>query len=460
MKETGYITLWGIECVFVMEDNTIVIIPKDKSDIPKMNSHFEDHDFIIKYNSIVGCATAFIERVEFGINQAIKLFPKYIIERCHKDVFSGFEITGEAIDDFFSPARYFYERLKEEKESNVDFIYNSEVADKWTITFENKSVTVTLFYGDILRWGIGSDLMLHPKVTVAFEQTTDTQYVYRVYSFIVRFLQIVRYDIKCGKLRIDLFYEEQGKMSYNGHLNDFCIDRNGFCISTNEVEYACYKTYIQRFLQFAANNPRYTFCHYPTEGLRYRGRHYSAVDFLNIFSAFESECHANQDLYENADVTRIQEIKNALVTLVEEYPNNNLSQEELDFLKNVRDNLLKQGTEFGQRKKVKNAYKVLKKALESSIENIFFLPAFRCKGNLTSKRLDEVVEFLVGQRGAIAHGRFSGVFSDIDAQKIHFLEILTYAQLLKRVGLNDEEIERVIGVVFGCNYVVFQEKYQ
>lgn len=263
MKETGYITLWDVECVFIVEDNYIVIIPKDKDDIQKINSHFEDYDFIIKYNPTVGCSTAFIERVEFGINQAIKLFPKYTIDRCHKDVFSGFEIMGEAIDDFFSPSRYFYERLTGGTESNVDFIYHSEVADKWTITFENKPITVTLSYGDILRWGIGSDLMLHPKLTVAFEQTTDTQYVYRVYSFIVRFLQIVRYDIKCGKLRIDLFYEEQGKMSYNGHLHDLCMDQNRFCISTNEVEYGCYKTYIQRFLQFAADNQKYTFYHYP-----------------------------------------------------------------------------------------------------------------------------------------------------------------------------------------------------
>lgn len=187
-------TLWDVECVFVVEDNDIVIIPKDKSDIQKIKSYFEDHNFIIKYNPTVGCATAFIERVEFGINQTIKLFPRYTIERCHKDVFSGFEITGEAIDDFFSPSRYFYDRLKEETESNVDYIYHSEVADKWIITFENRPVTVTLSYGDILRWGIGSDLMLHPKLTVAFEHTTDTQYVYRVYSFIVRFLQIVRYS--------------------------------------------------------------------------------------------------------------------------------------------------------------------------------------------------------------------------------------------------------------------------
>ena len=460
MKEMGYITLWDVECVFIVEDNCIVIIPKNKDDIQKINSHFQDYNFIIKYNPTVGCSTAFIERVEFGINQAIKLFPKYTIERCHKDAFSGFEIMGEAIDDFFSPSRYFYERLKEGTESKVDFIYHSEVADKWTIIFENKPITVTLSYGEILRWGIGSDLMLHPKLTVVFEQTTDTQYVYRVYSFIARFLQIVRYDIKCGKLRIDLFYEEQGKISYNGHLHDFCNDQNQFCISTNEVEYGCYKPYIQQFLQLAADDPKYTFYHYPIDGIRYRGRHYSAVDFLNIFSAFESECHINQELYENADVSRIQAVKNALVTFLDEYPHTDLSKEELDFLKNARDNLLKQGTEFGQRKKIKNAYEVLKNALESSIENIFFLPEFRCKGNLTSKNLNEVAEFLVGQRGAIAHGRFSGVFSDIDAQKIHFLEILTYAQLLKRVGLKDKDIERVIGVVFGCNHVVFQEKYQ
>ena len=133
MKETGYITLWDVECVFAVEDKAIVIIPKDKNDIQKINSHFEDQDFIIKYNPTVGCATAFIERVEFGINQAIKLFPKYIIERCHRDLCSSFEITGEAIDDFFSPARYFYERLKGETESNVDFIYNSEVADRWSL---------------------------------------------------------------------------------------------------------------------------------------------------------------------------------------------------------------------------------------------------------------------------------------------------------------------------------------
>lgn len=459
MRETGQITLWDIDCVFIVDDNSIIVIPKNLDDIQKINSHFEDTDFVINYHSIGGNATSLIERMEYGINHAIKLYPRYTINRYHKNLFSGFELMGEAVDDFFSPSRYFFNRSKEGANNNVDFIYHNEVADKWTVIFENNPITVTLSYGDILRRGIASDLMLHPKLTIDFDKTTDTQYVYRVYSFIVRFLKIVRYDTKCGKLNVELFYKEQEKMSYNGYLHDFCINPRQFSNALHELEYGCYKPYIERFLQFAADNPKYTFYHFPSQGLRYRGRHYSAVDFLNIFAAFESECHAVQNLYENVDTTIIQPIKDSLIECLDKYDTTSLCKEELDFLSNARNNLLKQGTEFGQRKKLKNAYIILQKALENSIENIFFLPTFRCKGTLTSNNLNKVVEFLVGQRGAIAHGNFSGIFSDSDAQKIHFLEILTYAQLLKRIGLNDKDIERVIGIVFGCNYTVFQEKY-
>ena len=37
MKETGYITLWDVECVFIVDNNNIVIIPIDKNDIQKIN---------------------------------------------------------------------------------------------------------------------------------------------------------------------------------------------------------------------------------------------------------------------------------------------------------------------------------------------------------------------------------------------------------------------------------------
>jgi hypothetical protein len=179
---------------------------------------------------------------------------------------------------------------------------------------------------------------------------------------------------------------------------------------------------------------------------------------MNIFAAFESECHVKKDLYEKADATRVQAVKDALISQVDEYPREGLKQEETDFLNNAKDRISQLGTQFGQKRKIVNAYKILHNALTNSIEHIFYLPEFRLKDSLHESDLNEIAGFLTNQRGAVVHGSFLGTFSDVDAQKIHFLEILTYSQLLKRVGLEDADIERVIGALFRCNFVLFQEK--
>ena len=80
------------------------------------------------------------------------------------------------------------------------------------------------------------------------------------------------------------------------------------------------------------------------------------------------------------------------------------------------------------------------------------------KGGILSLGIgNEIAGKLSGLRGKIAHGNFCGAFSDVDAQKIHFLEILVYAQTLKRAKIEDEHIERILGAVFGCNYILSEE---
>lgn len=461
MKGTAHITLWNVECILVEESDGICIIPKDKDKTIEFRKHFKDKDFILNYCENVGHnSTAFIERVQFELNNVIKLFPKYIINGCHNNSFDGFEMMGEALDDFFSPSRYFYDRRNARAKTNVDFLYNNEVAEEWVIIFEDKPIAITLSYGDILHWGIASDLMLHPKLKISFAKTTDVQYLYRVYSMIVRFLQIIRYDTKCGKLRVDLFSKDNEQMSYNGHLLDLCSNRSQLLKGYHDVDYGSFKSYIKRFLQFAADNPNYSFHHYPESGIRFFGRDYSPIDYMNIFAAFESECRFKKELYENADPTRVQTIKNSLINQFDGYPREGLLQEEIDFLNNVKNRISQLGTQVGQKRKIVKAYQILHKALESSIENIFYQPEFKLKDQLQESDLNKIAGFLTDQRGAITHGSFSGIFSDVDAQKIRFLEILTYSQLLKRVGLEDAEIERIIGALFQCNFILFQEKYR
>ncbi|MEG2530066.1 MAG: hypothetical protein RSB02_08315, partial [Anaerovoracaceae bacterium] len=428
MMDTGYITLWDIECVFVEESDCIFIIPKDKEKIKDFRIHFGDQNFTIEYCDSVGFkCTAFVERVQFEFNDVIKLIPKYIVKGCHINSFDGFEMTGEAIDGFFSPFRYFYNRSKAGAETSIDFIYHNEVAEEWVITFEDKPVTITLSYGGILCQGVASDLVLHPKLKISFAKTTDTQYLYRMYSTIVRFLQIIRYDTKCGKLRVNLFSKKNEKMSYNGRLYDFCANKSQYLKGYYDVEYGSFKPYIQRFLQVAADNPNYSFHHYPVNSVRFFGRDYSVIDYMNIFAAFEAECHAREDIYENTDTTRVQTIKDVLTSKFNDYPKEGLTKEEADFLDNAKSRISQLGTQFGQKAKIINAYMVLHNALDSSIEHIFYRPEFRLKGSLQESDLKKVAGFLADQRGAVAHGGFSGIFSDVDAQKIRFLEILTYS---------------------------------
>lgn len=460
MQDIGYVRLWDVECILVEEVDGISIILKDEADLKKIRPHFGDQNFVFNYCGKIGFnSIAFIERVQFEFNHAIKFFPRYIINCCCVDSFTGMEMMGDAIDDFFSPSSYFYDRSKAGAEISVDYIYHNEIADKWMVIFEGEPITITLSYGDILSRGIASDLMLHPKLKIYFNKTTDVEYVYRVYLLVVRFLQIIRYDTKCGKLKIDLLSENDGKLTHNGCLHDFSADPNQFLKGNHDVEYGSFKPYIQRFWQFAADNPTYTFYHYPAEGIRCRGIHYSVADFMNIFAAFESECHAKQELYENIDATRVQSIKDVLVAQLDEYSKNELKQEEMEFLENAKKRIRQLGTQYGLTKKIINVYHVLHHALDRSIKYIFYLPEFRLEGSLQDTDLKKIATFLAGQRGAVAHGGFSGTFSDLDAQKIRFLEILTYAQLLKRVGLGDADIERVIGALFGCNFALAHEKY-
>lgn len=459
MNDTGHIIFHDVECILIEEKGAISLIPKNSDDIKRIRPHFEEHNFLLKYKGTIGYSSvAFIERMNFEMNHSIKLFPKYILNRCHVDSFTAFELTGEAVDDFFSPSHYFYDQRKKENKNVVDVIYDREIAESWEIIFEDKPVSITLSFGDILRWGIASDLMLHPKLTISFEQTSDVNYIYNLYRTMVRFLQIIRYDTKCGKLRVDLLNTEHGKESYNGRLRDFSIDQGQFYSSNHEVDYGYYKPYIQQFFQFAADNTDYISFHYPSEGLRFRGKDYSAVDYMNIFAAFEAECHANKELFEKVDASKIQTIKDNIIAQIKDYPIQDLKPEELSFLDNAQNRILQLGTQFGQAKKIINAYQVLHNALDASIEHIFYLPEFRLKGSLQEKDIKKIAKFLAEQRGAVAHGNFASIFSDADAQKIRFLEILTYAQMLKRVGLEDSDIERIIGAVFYCNYIFSQEQ--
>lgn len=78
---------------------------------------------------------------------------------------------------------------------------------------------------------------------------------------------------------------------------------------------------------------------------------------------------------------------------------------------------------------------------------------------MSSTEISKIASYLVDKRGTIAHGGWIEI-NDIDAQKIKFLEIITQVLLLQRVGIPMNDIEKIIGSIFGCNYIMFNERME
>ena len=460
MTRIFHICFHGTDSILVEEDDSLFIVPKTKEDIIKLRPHFLDQDFMLDFdNGFNSKSFAFIERVQLEPGYHIRLYPQYLIRDSFNSKYTHFEITGDAIDDFFSPSQYFCLCAKKDGNSDFECLYHSVNVDEWVFKFEGNRIKVSLSFGDILQRGVASDLKLHARLTIRFSRTSDIQFIYRLYSLIIRFIKIVRFDVNCGSFCVELYDEIKGNRSYNGRLYDYSLRNVKFNRSMLDMDYTRYKPYIQRFLQFAADNPDYSFNHYPTDGARFLGRDYSSLDFISIFSAFEKECSANPKLFEKNDTSDMDCVREKLLNLIDGNDSLVRNDDEKAFVDQAKDRIKQLGTQYGQKQKIINAYQVMKKSLDNSIEYIFILPEFRRRGHLADEDINKIAKTLSEQRGKIAHGSDFDGFSDLDARRIKFLEILTYAMMLKRLGLDDPDIERIIGVVFSCNYIVFTERY-
>ncbi len=75
MCNEGYVTFDDIECIFIENAKEIKLIPKNPKDSPKLNSHFDDHNFFFRYGdgSYQNCYS-YIERVHMNIGNSLRQY--------------------------------------------------------------------------------------------------------------------------------------------------------------------------------------------------------------------------------------------------------------------------------------------------------------------------------------------------------------------------------------------------
>ena len=446
MNETGYTQFHGIDCIFREDGSSITLIPSNPQD--NILKYFTERNFFFEYKGIIYTRIAFVEKINSKMDHSLNLIPKYLFEFIKNFSICGFEIYGGAIDDFFNPINYFFPKVYNGALLG-DVLYHKENADSWNVHFEDKNLLVTLSYGNVLLNGVGSDLKLHPKLNVKFDNNTDDiEFVYRVYSFITKFLQIIRYDLDFGHCTVELFDENgycKGKFyDYGQHSHKFS--------SKIDLDYRYLKSYIGKLLQFSADNSSLSLNHLPCSTMRFNEDDYSPEILVTLFGAFENEYKLIKDIYGKADVSKIQKIKNDLILKIDELYSTRLTKEEKDFVNWAKSRINDIGIEFGQKKKIQKVYETLLPAFRSSINGIFYLLDKNTQVDIAEGKINLISSDLSNLRAKGAHGETFEKYTAIQAQEIRFLEILTYAQMLKRAGFDDIAIEFIIGVIFKCNF--------
>ena len=119
MKRFGTLTIWDEKCSYSVQDNDVYLIPIDDNLIKKFRKHYNDKNFLLVWEECFETNYLYVKRIEYSIDGTIKLYPKYTINKHSDTKINGFELTGEIIDDFFNPVRYFYDKRKAKKHTLI-----------------------------------------------------------------------------------------------------------------------------------------------------------------------------------------------------------------------------------------------------------------------------------------------------------------------------------------------------
>jgi len=216
------------------------------------------------------------------------------------------------------------------------------------------------------------------------------------------------------------------------------------------------KPYIARLLQFAASNPDLPTASYPESGLRIQPKDYPEATFHAIYAAFENECKKQPKLYECADDSKIRAIRQQIVEQIRSISSGKTDAEK-QFLNDAVNRIQQLGTQFGQTRRIINAYSHLEPAMTHSLHNLLWRIHPNETTPLSASEIKSIANTLTDLRGKVSHGSHIDVLSEEETQMVRFLEAMTYIQMLTRAGLSPKEAEMVCGAVMFCNSLLLDQ---
>lgn len=193
--------------------------------------------------------------------------------------------------------------------------------------------------------------------------------------------------------------------------------------------------------------------HLPVDHLHFTPRDFDPITISKLFTAFEKECHKNKELYEQVDCSPTEEIKTRILESIKAEKKSERTDEENKFIDDSIDRISQLGTAMGQKAKLLRVFESVYPVLKTYLPHLLVGPEERQPDyKELAKNLLSIIPSL---RATVLHDGNYSLISHEQTNALIILEILVYIQMLRRAGIRDGDINRIIGFVFeftGGNY--------
>ena len=316
VTDTGYATYFDKECTFVRDGMRLFLVSTNEND--HLSEHFNEKNYYLQLKcGIFKNCTAYVKRQLFSDLQSVSVEFKYFTKRIDDEDICSIEITANEVDEFFTPLDYYFRKMKSGQYSASDLLYSSQVVSRYSFKYSNQDIEADIVYGNVLSDGIRSDLFIHPILSLKFDKTSDTDFLYELYEIIVKFLQFVHRKQSYNIKRIDLYSDRNGHKSHSGNM--ICSEYNSEIRSKPRIEssFMYYGDKISNILNIIAQEKE----SFPVSFLNYAYPsyyEYTPERVAALFSAFEYEYKKNNE-YPQKSMEGAQAIKDKIIDYISSY---------------------------------------------------------------------------------------------------------------------------------------------
>lgn len=456
MKDNGFISLEGTNYLYYLNENNIMLFPIDEENIYPL-SRFTEEAYTLELMGSRGVRgaiwkhTAFIKQTNYSFNDIIELKAKCVFSRWESIPIGGFDLFGEAIDDLF-----YYGQ--DDVFINIDSIYDLgekvHVIGSWTVTYKKREVHISLQYGNVLSNQGRNILEFHPVIRVTVAGEEDMDLLYEIYECILNFVRLIRYRSTCGKIEVKLISADENRQ----RIGRVCINPESSPFSRRYpiASFSFWKPYIQTLLNFVISDPELDLNFFPSNSLRNSPEDYNPTTFSRIYTAFENECHKNKPLYEQVDCSAVNTVRNGIIERIKSFEaeiKSDITAEEQKFIQKAINRVKQLDTEMGQKGKILHAFEIIRPIIEGYIS--FFVDGYESCHEISKNTAIGLLGSIPTMRGKILHDGDRNLLTREETYAMQLLEMVVYAQILKRAQLKDKEISKIIRFNFeleGGNY--------